>query len=95
MQRNMVQVIQVRMRDVIAGDVVNRNADEPRGWVEVVETQVLPNDDIVLAAKSDRDSINGNRNDIVGVQVVRAVEIPDLPASAREEPAAAGGMVLP
>ena len=76
MQRNMVQVMKVRMRDVLPGDVVNRNADEPRGWVEVVQIQELPNNGIVLMAASDRDSINGNLNDIVGVQVVKRVEVP-------------------
>lgn len=78
----MVQVMKVRMRDVRPGDVVNRNADEARGWVDVVEIQELPNNGIVLAAHSDRDSINGNRNDIVGVQVVTAVDVPDSNARA-------------
>lgn len=76
MQRNMVQVMKVRMRDVLPGDVVNRNADEPRGWVEVVQVQELPNNAIVLVAPSERDSVNGNYNDIVGVQVIKAVELP-------------------
>lgn len=87
MQRNMVQVIQVRMSDVLPGDVVNRNSEEARGWVEVIETQQLPNNGIVLVASSDRDSINGNHNDIVGVQVVRAVEIPDLPQKQEQDAA--------
>ena len=77
MRRTMVQVMKVRMKDVFPGDVVNRNADEPRGWVEVVEVQELPNNGIVLAANSDRESINGNINDIVGVQVSKTVEVPD------------------
>ncbi len=76
MQRNMVQVMKVRMRDVLPGDVVNRNAEEPRGWVEVLQIQELPNHGIVLVAESDRDSINGNQNDIVGVQIVKAVDVP-------------------
>lgn len=72
----MVQVMKVRMRDVLPGDIINRNADEPRGWIEVIQVQELPNNGIVLLADSDRDSINGNHNDIVGVQVIKAVELP-------------------
>ncbi len=81
MQRKMVQVMKVRMRDVLPGDIVNRNADEARGWVEVLKLQELPNNGIVLIAESDRDSINGNINDIVGVQVTKAVELPAVKAA--------------
>jgi hypothetical protein len=82
MQRRIVQVMQVRMRDVIPGDVVNKHLSEPRGWVEVIETQDLPNNAIVLLAESDRDSINGLLNDIVAVQLTKVVEIPDTPTAA-------------
>lgn len=75
MQRKMVQVMRVRMRDVLPGDVVNKNADDPKGWIDVIQLQELPNDGIVLAAASDRDSINGQLNDIVGVQIVKNVEV--------------------
>lgn len=75
MQRKMVQVMKVRMKDVHPGDVVNKNADDPRGWFSVVELQELPNDGIVLVAKTDRDSINGNIFDIVGVQIIKSVEV--------------------
>ncbi len=76
MQRKMVQVMKSRMRDVIPGDVVNKNADDPKGWITVVELQPLPDDGIVLAATRDRDSINGNVNDIVGIQIIKAVDVP-------------------
>lgn len=79
MQRKMVQVMKVRMRDVLPGDVVNKNADEPKGWIEVLQLQELPNNGIVLAAESDRDSINGNLNDVVGVQIIKTVDVPDAP----------------
>ena len=85
MQRNMVQVTQVRMRDVLPGDIVNRNYEEARGWVKVVEVLPLPNNQIVLAASSDRDSVNGSINDIVGIQVVRVVEVPDAPQEEDQE----------
>ena len=71
--------MKVRMRDVLPGDVVNKNADEPKGWIEVLQLQELPNNGIVLAAESDRDSINGNLNDVVGVQIIKTVDVPDAP----------------
>lgn len=77
MQRTMVQVMQVRMSDVLPGDIVNKNADDARGWFEVKELQELPNNAVVLAAHSDRDSVNGSINDIVGVQITKVVEVPD------------------
>ena len=77
MRRTMVQVMQVRMADVLPGDIVNKNHDAQTGWFEVTELQELPNNGVVLAAHSDRDSVNGTVNDIVGVQITKVVEIPD------------------
>ena len=77
MQRKMVQVMRVRMKDVLPGDIVNKNADEPKGWITVVDLQELPDGGIVLAAERDRDSINGHLHDIVGVQIVKSVEVAD------------------
>ncbi len=77
MQRTIVQVMTVRMADVLPGDIVNKNADKAIGWFEVVELQDLPNNGIVLAAKSDRDSVNGTIYDMVGVQITKVVEVPD------------------
>lgn len=76
MQRKMVQVMKSRMSDVIPGDIVNKNADDSKGWITVVQLTELPDNGVVLVAERDRDSINGNVNDIVGIQVVKAVEVP-------------------
>lgn len=74
--------MQVRMGDVLPGDVVNKNHADPRGWVLVKELQELPHDGVALLAESDRDSINGFINDIVGVQLVKVVEVPAQAAQA-------------
>ena len=66
----------MRMSDVIPGDIVNKNHTSSTGWFVVKELQELPNDGIVLAADSDRDSINGMIFDMVGLQVTKVVEIP-------------------
>lgn len=77
MVRTIVQVIQVRMSDVMSGDIINKNADDPRGWFMVKDIQPLPNGDIAVLAETDRNSINGGPYDMVGVQVTKRVEIPD------------------
>lgn len=76
MQRTIVQVMQVRMSDVLPGDVVNKNHDDPRGWFEAKELQELHDGGIAVLAHSDKDSINGAPNDIVGVQLAKVVEVP-------------------
>ena len=48
MVRTIVQVIQVRMSDVMSGDIINKNADDPRGWFMVKDIQPLPNGDIAV-----------------------------------------------
>ncbi|MGI9606183.1 MAG: hypothetical protein ACR2P0_08595 [Acidimicrobiales bacterium] len=77
MRRTRVHVVQMRMADLLEGDVVNKNPDDPRGWIVVQETQELPNNGLLVVATREKDSINGNPNDIVGVQIPQAIEIPD------------------
>ena len=76
MVRTIVQVIQVRMRDVPPGDVINKNGDDVRGWFLVKDIQELPSGDIAVLAESDKNSINGGAYDLVGVQIAKAVEVP-------------------
>jgi hypothetical protein len=76
MHRTIVQVMQVRMADVLPGDVVNKNHADPRGWILVKGLQELPHNAIAILAESDRDSINGSIYDIVGVQLTKVVEVP-------------------
>lgn len=77
MQRTIVQVMQVRMSDVLPGDIVNKNHDSPHGWFEAKELQELHNGGVAVLAHSDKDSINGSPHDIVGVQLAKVVEIPN------------------
>lgn len=76
MVRNIVQVIKVRMRDVHPGDVINKNADDVRGWFLVKDIQELPSGDYAVIAESDKNSINGGAYDMVGVQIAKGVEVP-------------------
>jgi len=70
--------MQVRMSDVLPGDIVNKNHADARGWVLIKSLQELPNNTVALLAESDRDSINGSINDIVGVQIPKLVEVPTM-----------------
>ena len=85
MQRTIVQVVKMRMGDLVPGDVINKNPDEPRGWFLVYELQDLPNDGLAVLASTARNSINGAPDDIVGVQVRQVVELPDAPAPKAQE----------
>ena len=76
MQRSIVQIMQVRMSDVHPGDVVNKSLTNTTGWFVCTELQELPNNGIIVAAASDRDSINGTIYDIVAVQLNKVVEVP-------------------
>lgn len=76
MVRTIVQVTQVRMRDVHPGDVINKNHDDPRGWFVVTDVQELHTGQYAIIADSDKNSINGGPFDMVGVQIAKQVEIP-------------------
>lgn len=67
----------VRMADVVPGDIVNKNPEGLTGWFECTGLQDLPNGGIVILAESDRNSVNGEINDMVGVQLTKVVEVPD------------------
>lgn len=77
MQRTIVQVMQVRMSDILPGDIVNKNHEDARGWFEVKELSHLHSGDVAVLAHTEKDSINGAPHDIVGVQVAKVVEIPN------------------
>ncbi len=67
----------MRMGDLLVGDVINKNPDDPRGWFTVHELQELPNNGLAVLASTSKNSINGSPDDIVGVQVRQTVELPE------------------
>lgn len=77
MHRTLVQVVKMRMGDLLVGDVINKNPDDPRGWFTVHELQELPNNGLAVLASTSKNSINGSPDDIVGVQVRQTVELPE------------------
>jgi len=89
MRRTIVQVISVRMRDLLPGDIINKNGDQARGWFRVKDLQPLPKGVIAVIAEDEQDSINSAGDDLVGLQVHKVVEVPDSPSKATQEPSAA------
>lgn len=77
MLRTVVQVIQVRMRDVHPGDIINKSLDDPKGWFRVQDTEELHTGDYSIIAASAGDSINGAPYDMVGLQIAKQVDAPD------------------
>ncbi len=67
----------MRMGDLLVGDVINKNPDDPRGWFTVHELQELPNNGLAVLASTSKNSINGSPDDIVGVQVRQTVDLPE------------------
>lgn len=81
MVRTIVQVIQVRMNDVVPGDIVNKNPDSTIGWFEVTDTQELHSGDIAILAATEKNSINGAPYDLVGIQIAKQVQAPTQAAA--------------
>ncbi len=79
MQRSAIQIVKMRMGDLKTGDVVNKNPDDPRGWFIVRDLEHLPNGGLAVNAMNAKDSINGRPQDLVGVQIRYAIDIPDAP----------------
>ncbi len=80
MVRTIIQVIQVRMNDVQPGDIVNKNADDAKGWFEVTDVQELHNGDVAILASTEKNSINGAPFDLVGIQIAKQVNAPSIAA---------------
>ncbi len=82
MQRSAIQVVKMRLGDLQTGDVVNKHPDESKGWFIVKGLQKLPNGGLSVEAMNPKDSINGQPQDLVGVQIRYAIEMPAGPAKA-------------
>ncbi|NNE72921.1 MAG: hypothetical protein HKN26_04600 [Acidimicrobiales bacterium] len=97
MKRYIVQVARMRMADVVVGDIVNRNPDDVRSWFQVASVSLLHNGSMALADEASQNTATGKGFDIIGVQIAKAIDVPDrdpfalpeLPVS--DEPVEADG----
>lgn len=86
MERRIVEVLRLRVSDVMVGDVINRDPAATGGWFSVHELNQLPNGDINAVGSSAKLSIVAGPYDIVGLQVEKgenvAVAPPAIPGAA-------------
>lgn len=78
MQRTIVQIARIRLADVRPGDVINGRPDDEYGWFIVRLVRQLPSGDLVASGESTNQSAKGSPVDLVGIQVTKTVDIPDL-----------------
>lgn len=78
MERNLVQVARIRMREVVPGDVVNRLADEPRGWFAAAIVEELFDGDLAVSNTDRTKTFSAGPFDIIGVQMLKPLDIPAL-----------------
>ncbi len=75
MERNLVQVARIRAREVVIGDVVNRLADEQKGWFAVGVIDNLFDGTIAFSSTDRKLSFGASPLDIVAVQTLKPINI--------------------
>lgn len=68
--RTKVEIVQIRVADVRAGDVVNKRGPEKDGWIEVERIEQLESGDYLVHDTLDRDSFTAIGYDLVWLQTV-------------------------
>ncbi|MEZ5341765.1 MAG: hypothetical protein R2706_10010 [Acidimicrobiales bacterium] len=71
MERSVVQIACIRIRDAVVGDVVNRDPDSNRGWFEIDGIEPLHDGSWALLNQVTNTSITGTPVDIIGIQVLK------------------------
>lgn len=75
MERNLVQVARIRAREVVIGDVINRLADEQKGWFVVGVVENLFDGTIAFSSSDRKLSFGTSPLDIVAVQTLKPINI--------------------
>lgn len=75
MERNLVQVARIRAREVVLGDVVNRLADEQKGWFAVGLVENLFDGTIAFSSSDRKMTFSTSPLDLVGVQTLKPMNI--------------------
>lgn len=77
MNRTIVEVVKIRIRDIVPGDVVNKDPGATHGWFDVVELRRLHDGSVTVASRVAQLSFSGYPDDIVGLQVLESRAMPD------------------
>lgn len=75
MERNLVQVARIRAREVVLADVVNRLADEQKGWFAVGLIENLFDGTIAFSSEDRKMTFTTSPLDLVGVQTLKPMNI--------------------
>ncbi|MDH4168208.1 MAG: hypothetical protein OEW42_01335 [Acidimicrobiia bacterium] len=75
MTRSAVQTVHIRILDVQKGDVINKKDVNTEGWFEVDTIETLHDGRIVLADDRHQNTITGVPLDLVGLQLVRQLNV--------------------
>lgn len=78
MQRTVVQIARMRLANIRPGDVINGHPEEEFGWFVVRGVRQLPSGDLIASGESTSQSVKGSPVDLVGIQVTKVVDIPEL-----------------
>ena len=78
MQRTVVQIARMRLADVRPGDVISNHPEEEFGWFIVRNLRQLPSGDLIASGETTSQSVKGSPVDMVGIQVTKSVDIPEL-----------------
>lgn len=68
--RSKVEIVQVRVADVVSGDVVNKRGPERSGWIEVEQLEQLNSGDFVVHDAAGTDSFTATGYDLIWLQTV-------------------------
>lgn len=78
MQRTVVQIARMRLANVRPGDVISGHPDDEFGWFVVRGLRQLPSGDLIASGEATNESVKGAPVDLVGIQVTKLVDIPEL-----------------
>lgn len=74
MRRTTVEIVKMRIIDLKVGDVVNTNPEALRGWFLVADIRPLTHGGFQISDTREKNSLHGEDNDIVGVQIESSFE---------------------
>ena len=66
--------MQVRVADLLDGDVINRRGAVSDGWFEVAKNEIMPNGEHLIADENERVAFLAKPLDIVWLQIVAPLE---------------------
>lgn len=79
MERKLIDVVKMRVTDVMVGDVINKDPESTSGWFAVHELQQLPSGEINAVGATSKLSIVAGPYDIVGVQIQETLQVSVAP----------------